>query len=183
MTELLDAQVLSYREEWIRAGSPVPLVVSRSRYDDETRSWEVSWHERLWDGKGGSSAPIAEFDNWDEAQAWAQRAAREHRGVCRIGRDRIVGPMPPDWDTCQELGLDYYAGPPWPPVRVTALADLDARVRAISRLSDFDSAYAQAVAVWEGTAAAMALMTAEAQAHAASFVDTDTPKSEEADRG
>lgn len=49
----------------------LPLYVLRSRYDERTVSWEV-----LYDETPTSQLPIAEFDTWAEAQAWAGRQAR-----------------------------------------------------------------------------------------------------------
>lgn len=86
-----------YRAEWIHHGAPIPLEVIRSRYDDDIVSWEVCWHNSLWNGISGSSEPIAEFTTWAEAHEWAERVAREVGGVYRIGRDRIVGPLPDPW--------------------------------------------------------------------------------------
>jgi hypothetical protein len=63
-----------YWGEWIHAGQPLPLVVSRSRYDDVTVSWEVLWEDRKW-----CWSPIAEFPTWEGAQHaahfWATRAS------------------------------------------------------------------------------------------------------------
>lgn len=96
MAELVDTVIARYRAQWAFEGCPVPLAVSRSRYDDITVSWEVMWHDSLWNGRTGCASPIAEFTTWREAQDWAQAEA-SMSGNYRIGRDRIVGPMPMPW--------------------------------------------------------------------------------------
>lgn len=93
MPELVDGIEQVYREAWIEAGCPMPLSVSRSAYDDDIVSWEVLWHESLWNGHSGCDVPIAEFTTWQEAQDWAQRQAARST-VFHLGRDQIIGPMP-----------------------------------------------------------------------------------------
>ncbi|WP_434315853.1 hypothetical protein [Leifsonia sp. P73] len=97
MPELANGIEQDYRAEWVEAGRPTPLRVERSAYDETTVSWEVMWHDSLWDGKSGCASPIAEFTTWQEAQDWAQNQALLST-VFRIGRDSIVGPMPRPWD-------------------------------------------------------------------------------------
>jgi hypothetical protein len=60
-----------FRTEWEEAGSPIPLIVSKSGYDEAIVSWEVLWEDskRCW-------SPIAEFTTWSQAQAWADTQAR-----------------------------------------------------------------------------------------------------------
>ena len=66
--------------EWIEAGRPLPLVVSRARYDTPfPRSWEVLYY----DTPEGGQAPIAEFTEWQEAQNWAARMARQAAELAR----------------------------------------------------------------------------------------------------
>lgn len=77
MSEIPSRELFKFRADWLIANRPLPLEVSRSRYDDVTRSWEVLCTETPWDGNGGCSTPIAEFTDWDEAQGWATAEARK----------------------------------------------------------------------------------------------------------
>lgn len=97
MSEWRDGEIDKHRADWVAAGRPFPIEVSRSGYDDDVVSWEVLWHASLWDGRSGFDAPIAEFDTWREAQDWAANEATTAT-LYRIGRDAIVGPMPEPWD-------------------------------------------------------------------------------------
>lgn len=71
------SELAQLHAEWVAAGRPLPLEVSRSRYDDTTVSWEVLYPETPWDGNGGRSTPIAEFPTWQEANEWAVTEARK----------------------------------------------------------------------------------------------------------
>ena len=91
MTEIRDAELLEERTAWILAGRPIPLEVCSSGYDDDTVSWEVLYTETPWDGNSGSSAPIAEFTTWQEAQDWAVLEAR--KSTMHADSRRTLGPM------------------------------------------------------------------------------------------
>lgn len=78
-------------EQWVTLGRPLPLEVTRSRYDDNTLSWEVLYTDTPWDGNGGCSTPIAEFTTWQEAQDWAVLEARKSRMTA--DNRRTLGPM------------------------------------------------------------------------------------------
>lgn len=55
-----------YRREWLKAGRPTPLVVSKARYEIGLTSWEVLWRE-----SPNSCTPIAEYETHAEALAGA----------------------------------------------------------------------------------------------------------------
>lgn len=74
MPELKGGVEQLYRAQWEAAGRPLPLQVSRSRYDDSIVSWEVLWGETP-----NCDSPIAEFTTWDEALRWAIENAAANR--------------------------------------------------------------------------------------------------------
>ncbi len=121
MSEIISAIVQQYRQEWVDAGAPLPIAVAYDpAYEDHPARWQVAWHDSLWDGRSRCSSPIAEFTTWREAQDWAMWEACARGGVVRLGREAIVGPMPPSWVECCEMGLDHYGGPPWAPLPADA---------------------------------------------------------------
>jgi len=76
MIDFHDIELSILYDGWVNAGRPLPLEVSRSRYDDTTVSWEVLYTDSPWDGNSGCSTPIGEFPTWPMAQAWAEVQAR-----------------------------------------------------------------------------------------------------------
>ncbi len=91
MPEITDGPDYIYRAEWITAGRPLPLEVSRSRYDDDIVSWEVLyWESQDVDGTG-CQTPIAEFTTWREAQDWALAEARLSKLTSNYSRK--LGPL------------------------------------------------------------------------------------------
>lgn len=71
MTRRVEEQLTKYLQAW-RASPTLPLQVSRACYDDPPpHSWEI-----LHDQTPTFAVPIAEFTEWEEAQAWADQNAR-----------------------------------------------------------------------------------------------------------
>lgn len=91
MTEMITPALAEARAQWIAAGRPLPLEVSRAKYDlPFPRSWEVLYIDSVYNGNSGSSTPIAEFTEWSEAQEWALAEAR--KSTRRDDQRLFVGP-------------------------------------------------------------------------------------------
>lgn len=100
MAEIMDTVVNEMRETWIERGRPLPLVVSRSGYDDDIVSWEVLFHEAIY-----CEAPIAEFSTFVEATWWAHSEASKSQATLfdiDLLRSRLREYMPEGHEDCRE---------------------------------------------------------------------------------
>lgn len=94
--------------EYLAAGRPLPLEVSRSCYDADVRSWEVLYTSIPWNGSSGCSDPIAEFTSWREAQDWAVLEARKSTSLG--DSRRTLGPPTREQSRHQAAWDAYTAG-------------------------------------------------------------------------
>jgi len=108
MGRIFDSELDRLYDEYVATGRSLPLEVVCPSAPGERRSWEVMYTDKPWDGKGGSSLPIAEFTSWQEAQNWAVVEAR--KSTSQADSRETLGPMTEQQQWRDDVWDAYYAG-------------------------------------------------------------------------